>query len=132
MRFDDFLDRLHPDDRQSTESALNAHFADAALLAYGHVADGNLHFSIAPGAAPDFDAVNRIVYRPLQKLRGSVSAEHGIGLEKKPYLHLTRNAEEIELMRRIKRMMDPKNLLNPGKVFDMNPDSTRDPGGGSP
>jgi FAD/FMN-containing dehydrogenase len=94
-------------------------FDDAALLAYGHIGDGNLHFSIYPGAARDRDAVDEIVYHPLQALHGSVSAEHGIGLEKKAYLGYTRSAAEIELMRRTKRMMDPDNLLNPGKLFDL-------------
>ena len=94
-------------------------FDDAALLAYGHIGDGNLHFSIYPGAARDRDAVDELVYHPLKALQGSVSAEHGIGLEKKAYLGYTRSDAEIELMRRTKRMMDPGNLLNPGKLFDL-------------
>jgi len=49
----------------------------------------------------------------------SVSAEHGIGLEKKAYLKYTRSEAEIELMRKTRRMMDPDNILNPGKVFDI-------------
>ena len=48
---------------------------------------------------------------------GSISAEHGIGLEKKPYLKLSRTEEEIETMRRMKRALDPNNILNPGKVL---------------
>ena len=94
-------------------------FDDAALYAYGHIGDGNLHFSIYPGEQRDRTAVDDIVYRPLQPLGGSVSAEHGIGLEKKAYLGLTRSPAEIDLMRRTKRMMDPANLLNPGKLFDL-------------
>jgi FAD/FMN-containing dehydrogenase len=99
--------------------ALVQRFADAALLAYGHIGDGNLHFSIYPGSARERDAVDEIVYYPLQALQGSVSAEHGIGLEKKAYLGYTRSESEIELMRKTKRMMDPENLLNPGKLFDL-------------
>ena len=99
--------------------ALLQRFADAALYAYGHIGDGNLHFSIYPGAQRERDAVDEIVYSPLQALRGSVSAEHGIGLEKKAYLGYTRSANEIDLMRRTKRMMDPANILNPGKLFDL-------------
>jgi FAD/FMN-containing dehydrogenase len=98
----------------------NGHkFNDAALLAYGHIGDGNLHFSIYPGASRDRDAVDELVYYPLQALHGSVSAEHGIGLEKKAYLKYTRSESEIALMRRLKRMMDPDNIMNPGKVFDL-------------
>ncbi len=98
---------------------LSQRFGDAALMAYGHIGDGNLHFSIYPGTAGDRDAIDELVYHPLQALRGSVSAEHGIGLEKKAYLGYTRSAAEIELMRKTKRMMDPGNILNPGKLFDI-------------
>ena len=104
---------------ETVQHDLLAKFADAELFAYGHIGDGNLHFSIYPGAVKDFDAVNRIVYNPLPALNGSVSAEHGIGLEKKPYLNLTRSDTEIALMRRMKLMMDPKRILNPGKLFDL-------------
>ena len=100
-------------------AALLQRFADAALFAYGHIGDGNLHFSIYPGSARARDAIDEMVYHPLRALQGSVSAEHGIGLEKKAYLGYTRSEAEIELMRKTKRMMDPDNLLNPGKLFDL-------------
>ncbi len=103
---------------ESVKCKLKSKFPDAELFAFGHVGDGNLHFSVAPGAAQDHDAINQLVYPPLQKLKGSVSAEHGIGLDKKPYLACTRSETEIELMRQIKRAMDPKGILNPGKLFD--------------
>lgn len=99
--------------------ALVSQFPDAELYAYGHVGDGNLHFSVYPGEAKDFDAVNDIIYSPLKDLHASVSAEHGIGLEKKAYLGLTRSKTEIDLMRRMKIMMDPNGILNPGKLFDL-------------
>jgi len=85
---------------------------------FGHMADGNLHLAIASGD----DAVTRarvedIVYRPLAAIGGSVSAEHGIGLEKRAYLALSRTAAEIATMRLLKQALDPKGILNPGKVF---------------
>ena len=58
-----------------------------------------------------------LVYRELQPYGGSISAEHGIGLEKKPYLHHSRSDAEIELMKCLKRALDPQGILNPGKVF---------------
>ena len=103
----------------AVRASLLAKFNDAALLAYGHIGDGNLHFSIYPGSSRNRDAVDEMVYHPLQALHGSVSAEHGIGLEKKAYLKCTRSESEIALMRRLKRMMDPGNIMNPGKVFDI-------------
>jgi FAD/FMN-containing dehydrogenase len=59
-----------------------------------------------------------VVYRCLEPFAGAISAEHGIGLEKRPYLPISRSDEEIELMRSLKRMLDPNNILNPGKVVD--------------
>ncbi len=88
---------------------------------FGHLGDGNLHLCIQ---TPDGEAVThrkiieRCVYEPLQPIGGSVSAEHGIGLEKKPYLHLCRSEAEIRLMRTLKATLDPKGLLNPGKIFN--------------
>jgi FAD/FMN-containing dehydrogenase len=57
------------------------------------------------------------VYEPLAARGGSVSAEHGIGLEKQPWLPLSRNAAELALMRRLKDALDPKSILNPGRVL---------------
>jgi len=85
---------------------------------FGHMADGNLHIVVAAGDDAETRArVENIVYRPLAAIGGSVSAEHGIGLEKRAYLPLSRTPEEIAAMRTIKRALDPKNILNPGKVF---------------
>jgi FAD/FMN-containing dehydrogenase len=58
-----------------------------------------------------------MVYRPLSAIGGSVSAEHGIGLEKRAYLPLSRSAAEIATMRVLKNALDPRGILNPGKVF---------------
>ncbi|MCP5200170.1 MAG: FAD-binding oxidoreductase [Gammaproteobacteria bacterium] len=85
----------------------------------GHIADGNIHFAINVGddGADAHALVNACVYEPLQPVGGSVSAEHGIGTEKRAYLPLSRGANEIDLMRRVKAALDPKGILNPGKVF---------------
>jgi FAD/FMN-containing dehydrogenase len=86
---------------------------------FGHMADGNLHVVIAAGDdAATRARVEAIVYRPLAAIGGSVSAEHGIGLEKRAYLPLSRTAAEISTMRLLKQALDPKGILNPGKVFE--------------
>ena len=86
-----------------------------------HVGDNNLHWFIlprdeSPGAHEDISA---IVYEPLKRLHGSVSAEHGIGMEKKAYLGLTRSEEELQTMRLLKRSLDPNNILGRGRILDM-------------
>lgn len=92
----------------------------ARLIVFGHLGDGNLHLviSVGDGGEAARAKVNDIVYKPLQNIGGSVSAEHGIGLEKKSYLKYSRTPAEIALMKTIKRTMDPNNILNPGKLFD--------------
>jgi FAD/FMN-containing dehydrogenase len=70
-------------------------------------------------SAAQVQAVEKIVYDELRQYDGAISAEHGIGLEKRAYLPITRSASEIEMMRRLKRMLDPNNILNPGKVVDL-------------
>jgi FAD/FMN-containing dehydrogenase len=86
---------------------------------YGHIADGNMHIiACSPGAdVQPFDAIDAVVYRLVRSHGGTVSAEHGIGLKKKPFLGFTRSEEELALMRTIKRAIDPRGLLNPGKVL---------------
>ena len=87
---------------------------------FGHLGDGNLHIlaRIAPGAdLADRHALEEIVYGPLQAIGGSISAEHGVGLAKRDWLPLSRSAEEIALMARLKQALDPAGVLNPGKIL---------------
>jgi len=96
-------------------------FGAAKLWVFGHLADGNLHIHIwgeTMDLEKDHARVENIVYQPLKALGGSISAEHGIGLRKKPYLSISRTPEEIALMRQIKAALDPRGILNPGKVID--------------
>ena len=100
--------------------AVRGEWGDAArLVVFGHIGDGNLHIIIGP--RPFNDSAHRraeeIVYGLLRPHKGSVSAEHGIGLEKRDWLGVSRSPEEIALMRTIKAAMDPKGILNPGKVL---------------
>jgi FAD/FMN-containing dehydrogenase len=85
---------------------------------FGHLGDGNLHIIAAgPPSTEARHGIERCVYEPLAARGGSVSAEHGIGLEKQPWLELCRTPVEIELMRKIKQALDPKGILNPGRVL---------------
>jgi len=101
-------------------------FAHGLAFAFGHIADGNLHVIVAPGRETVVggrdeavrEAVERIVYEPLRAIAGSISAEHGIGLERRMHLGISRTAEEIATMRRLKAALDPKRILNPGKVLE--------------
>ena len=104
---------------EEVNRGLDATFGDYTNFTFGHIGDGNIHFGISAGDGEDaHDGVKRAVYQPLASIGGSVSAEHGVGLDKKAYLRLSRNDEEIALMRTLKRAMDPKGILNPGKIFD--------------
>jgi FAD/FMN-containing dehydrogenase len=85
---------------------------------FGHLGDGNLHFIVAgPPSREAKHGIERCVYEPLAARSGSVSAEHGIGLEKQPWLPLSRSPAELALMRKLKQALDPKGILNPGRVL---------------
>jgi len=86
---------------------------------FGHLGDNNLHFLLTVGSS-DHDEQRKvmdIIYDELKPYRGSISAEHGVGLEKRAYLGVTRNEAEVALMRSLKEALDPKGLLNPGRIF---------------
>ena len=98
---------------------LATNFRDYKLWTFGHMGDGNLHFAIHAGTdESSHPIVESCVYEPLRSIGGSVSAEHGVGLEKKPYLDISRSANELNLMQTLKRSLDPKGILNPGKIFN--------------
>ncbi|TDR56697.1 FAD/FMN-containing dehydrogenase [Halomonas ventosae] len=101
------------------EEALARDWPRGRMVTFGHLGDGNLHISITVGSSEPAArlAVERLVYTPLAELGGSVSAEHGIGLEKRHYLALSRTPEEITLMHTLKRALDPHGLLNRHKVL---------------
>lgn len=86
------------------------------LISYGHLGDGNLHIAVSCGSTADKAEIEQRVYEPLRAFRGSVSAEHGIGMDKKKYLDFTRSHREIAVMRAVKAAIDPTNILNPGKI----------------
>jgi FAD/FMN-containing dehydrogenase len=97
---------------------------DITLVLFGHIGDGNLHINyVAPRQVPSdkFHASARLieekVFKLLAEFKGSISAEHGIGLTKKDDLHFTRSKDEVAWMRQIKMTWDPKGILNPGKIF---------------
>ncbi|ATU91559.1 hypothetical protein B5P45_06620 [Phyllobacterium zundukense] len=86
---------------------------------FGHLGDGNLHVSVAGETTnPDKDAVKAMIYANLREMGGSFSAEHGIGLEKKPELHALIDPVKLGLMRSIKKTIDPNGIMNPGKIIE--------------
>ncbi len=104
-----FLDRV--------DETLAARFDPVTNLVFGHVGDNNLHLFITTGRETDVGLILDAVYKITGDYQGSVSAEHGIGALKREYLHYSRSDEELELMRRLKRTLDPNGILNGGRVI---------------
>jgi FAD/FMN-containing dehydrogenase len=100
-------------------------YPDYEVLCYGHIGDGNIHLNILKPdglSIEEFKAhCNRAsegIFGLVEEFRGSVSAEHGVGLLKKPFLACTRSKTELALMRSVRRALDPNSVMNPGKIFD--------------
>ncbi|MDI1449019.1 FAD-binding oxidoreductase [Polyangium sp. 6x1] len=106
------------------ESIFEARYPGWEIALFGHIGDGNLHVNVMKPDAMEKSAflaqtheADHTMFELVRKYRGSISAEHGIGLLKKDYLGYSRSATEIEIMRAIKRALDPLGIMNPGKVF---------------
>ncbi|EPE93996.1 FAD-binding oxidoreductase [Rhizobium grahamii] len=104
---------------QEVSATLVTAFPGVHISVFGHVADNNIHLYVSTGNDDPStkERVTTIVYERVRQHRGSISAEHGIGLLKRDYLSYSRNADELELMRLIKKTLDPNQILNPGKVI---------------
>jgi FAD/FMN-containing dehydrogenase len=100
-------------------AALDARWPGHASVFFGHIGDSNLHVSTdASTIGGDVHGLEQLVYDLVGDFAGSVSAEHGIGLHKKPYLGRSRTPAELAAMRAVKAALDPLHLMNPGKIFD--------------
>ncbi len=106
------------------DSLLRKEYPNFEIVWFGHIGDGNLHISILKPKDWDkekfYEACRKVdqhLYGAIQKYAGSISAEHGVGLAKKAFLHFTRSPQEIEYMRLIKKQFDPDHIMNPGKIF---------------
>ncbi|HEX5664090.1 MAG TPA: FAD-linked oxidase C-terminal domain-containing protein, partial [Xanthomonadaceae bacterium] len=108
-----------------TQALLADEYPDFQVVWFGHIGDGNLHINVLKPEGLEQDEfvarcgrVTELLAACLQAHGGSISAEHGIGLVKKPYLSSTRSEAEIAAMRGIKSVLDPNGVMNPGKLFD--------------
>ena len=114
----DFIDDI--------EQIVKDNYPDFEICWFGHIGDGNLHLNILKPdnlTKDEFFAkcqtVNKYVFETVKKYKGSISAEHGVGMTKKPYLDYTRSPIEIEYMKAVKAVFDPNGIMNRGKVFDI-------------
>jgi FAD/FMN-containing dehydrogenase len=107
-----------PDLIERADAALQSAFPGAPIYAFGHIGDGNIHYNVGDEALlARREDVNRVVYGVVAALGGSISAEHGLGQMKREAIRRHKDALEIELMRALKRALDPQDLMNPGKVL---------------
>ncbi len=103
--------------------AIEKAFSGAVPFAFGHVGDGNIHLAVRAAKGQEEalllarGAIEEAIFEEVKQLGGSISAEHGLGLAKNEMIVHYKSAAEIELMKSLKTALDPKNILNPGKVL---------------
>jgi len=109
---------------READAAVMTLIPGARPIPFGHLGDGNIHYNVMQPVGADkasflerWDEVNAAVFQVVAKFGGSISAEHGIGVLKRDLLPEVKDPVAIELMRTLKRTLDPKNILNPGKVL---------------
>ncbi len=115
---------------ETASAACEAAMPALRVCAFGHVGDGNIHFNLSQPVGMDkaaflaeWERFNRIVHDIVAAMNGSIAAEHGIGLIKRDELLLYKDPVAVELMRTLKRALDPQNILNPGKVVAVTDDA---------
>jgi len=108
---------------QVTDLLLQDAFPGCRMVTFGHLGDGNLHYNVSPpenssdaAFIAQQEAVNRVVHDSVHRFGGSISAEHGLGALKRDEVLRYKSEVEMNLMRTVKRALDPSNLMNPGKV----------------
>jgi D-lactate dehydrogenase (cytochrome) len=113
-----------PDFIADANAAVVALIPEARPVPFGHLGDGNIHYNVSQPPGTDrkeflarWDEVNAAVFAVVKKFRGSISAEHGVGVMKRDLLPSVKDPVALDLMRKIKHLLDPNNILNPGKVL---------------
>ena len=108
------------------EKLLSQKYPDFEVVVFGHLGDGNLHINILKpenlskeSFIKECEKAGQALFELVKKYEGSISAEHGVGLLKKDYLSYSCSNEEIQIMKQLKKIFDPDNILNPGKIFDL-------------
>ena len=113
------VDAFHEDFIKSCRAVV----PDCFPMGFGHIGDGNLHVSVAPAKGkPYFDQetiekLEEAMFACVKRFGGSFSAEHGVGSRKIPQMHAYKDAVDLKVMRAVKAALDPKNIMNPGKVL---------------
>lgn len=114
---------------REVDEIVTRQYPDFEIIWFGHIGDGNVHLNILKPDALDkavfFKQCSQVsvdIFDCVKRFGGSISAEHGVGLLKKPFLSYSRDAAEIAYMHAMKRVFDPKGIMNPGKIFDFVPE----------
>lgn len=119
---------LMPEFLERADEILQREIPDARICGFGHMGDGNIHYNITQPLSDDIEAmkkifmakrehINDLIHALVVEMNGSISAEHGIGVMKRDLMARTKQAVELEMMRSIKKALDPKGIMNPGKVL---------------
>ena len=103
---------------EEVEETIAQTYPEIECQLFGHLGDGNLHLTTARMNEKDYIPVEELVYQIVERYHGSITAEHGVGVIKKSFLHYSRSQDELKLMEQIRQLLNPNNTLNQGRVID--------------
>jgi FAD/FMN-containing dehydrogenase len=109
--------------KEVCQARLDQHFPDLVSLFFGHIGDSNMHIILDLKHLPEnqlesvIGEIDEVVYGVVREFKGCISAEHGIGLLKRDYLHYSVDENTLNMMRQLKQLFDPNKILNPNKIF---------------
>lgn len=101
---------------QDMLKVLRSKFPQLLIIGYGHIGDGNIHINLCAQQGQHVDMIDQVVFKEVVDKKGSISAQHGVGIYKPQYLHMQKSQAILDIYKQIKLLFDPNAIMNPYKM----------------